>query len=120
MGGGFVSEDPMAQIYAAIHYAAARYGGAGMASVIGHGHGYDQGGWLQPGATMVLNKTGRPEPVLTGEQWDKLTAAVRQPGTTQLAGTLNVTLPEGGTLTAALHELDYKLRAARLQGFLGG
>ncbi len=43
-GGGQVSEDPMAQIYAAIHYAAARYGGAGMAGVIGHGHGYKMGG----------------------------------------------------------------------------
>jgi len=75
-GGGPVSENAMAQIYAGIHYAAARYGGAGMASVIGHGHGYDEGGWLKPGATMVMNRTGRPEPVLTGGQWDKLTSAV--------------------------------------------
>lgn len=43
-GGGTVSEDPMAQIYAAIHYAAARYGGAAMAGVIGQGHGYKRGG----------------------------------------------------------------------------
>jgi SLT domain-containing protein len=43
-GGGPVSEDPMAQIYAAIHYAAARYGGAAMAGVIGQGHGYKRGG----------------------------------------------------------------------------
>jgi SLT domain-containing protein len=34
----------MAQIYAAIHYAAAAYGGASMANVIGHGHGYSLGG----------------------------------------------------------------------------
>lgn len=37
---------------------------------------YDEGGWLKPGLTMVMNKTGRPEPVLTGGQWDKLTSAV--------------------------------------------
>lgn len=63
-GGGPVSEDPMAQIYAAIHYAAARYGGAGMASVIGHGHGYDRGGYLPTGWSMAYNGTGRPEPVI--------------------------------------------------------
>jgi SLT domain-containing protein len=74
-GGGFVSENIMAQIYAGIHYANARYGSS-MASVIGHGHGYDEGGWLKPGMTMVMNRTGRPEPVLTGGQWDKLTSAV--------------------------------------------
>jgi SLT domain-containing protein len=44
-GGGTVSEDPMAQIYAAIRYADIRYGGApGMAAAIGHGHGYAAGG----------------------------------------------------------------------------
>jgi hypothetical protein len=63
-GGGTVSENPMAQIYAAIHYAAARYGGAAMAGVIGQGHGYDQGGWLKPGLTLAYNGTGRPEQVI--------------------------------------------------------
>lgn len=35
---------------------------------------YDQGGWLPPGLTTVLNATGRPEPVFTGDQFDRLTA----------------------------------------------
>lgn len=26
-------------------------------------HGYDKGGWLMPGATLAVNRTGRPEPV---------------------------------------------------------
>lgn len=30
---------------------------------------FDNGGWLQPGATQTVNKTGRPEPVLTNRQW---------------------------------------------------
>jgi hypothetical protein len=33
---------------------------------------YDNGGYLQPGITTVLNATGRPEPVFTGQQWDRL------------------------------------------------
>ena len=33
---------------------------------------FDNGGWLQPGLTNVLNETGKPEPVLTSSQWDKL------------------------------------------------
>jgi len=71
-GGGPVSEDPMAQIYAAIHYAAARYGGAGMAGVIGQGHGYkygglvgstyDKGGILPPWKIGV-NTSGKAEMV---------------------------------------------------------
>ncbi|HEX4609369.1 MAG TPA: NlpC/P60 family protein, partial [Urbifossiella sp.] len=38
------------------------------------GFKYDEGGWLQPGVTMVVNSTGRPEPVLSGEQLDLLTS----------------------------------------------
>lgn len=68
-GGGTVSENAMAQIYAAIHYAASAYGGANMANVIGHGHGYhggglvfDSGGTLMPGWNPPMyNGTGRPE-----------------------------------------------------------
>jgi hypothetical protein len=59
-GGGVVSENPMAQIYAAIHYALAAYG-TNMAAVIGHGHGYDNGGVLPPGVTLAVNGTGHDE-----------------------------------------------------------
>jgi hypothetical protein len=61
-GGGVVSENAMAQIYTAIKYADIKYGGAqGMAAVIGHGHGYDNGGWLKPGWNMAYNGTGNWE-----------------------------------------------------------
>ncbi len=33
---------------------------------------YDAGGYLPPGLTNVVNLTGRPEPVFTGEQWDNM------------------------------------------------
>jgi len=35
---------------------------------------FDNGGYLQPGVTTVVNKTGRPEPVFTSAQWDALRA----------------------------------------------
>lgn len=31
---------------------------------------YDNGGWLQPGLSVVENATGKPEPVFTNSQWD--------------------------------------------------
>lgn len=33
---------------------------------------YDSGGWLMPGTSLVYNGTGRPEPVLTDQQWSDL------------------------------------------------
>ena len=35
---------------------------------------FDNGGFLQPGVTTVLNATGKPEPVFTSAQWDALRA----------------------------------------------
>ena len=30
---------------------------------------YDDGGWLQPGTTVVDNKSNKPEPVFSSGQW---------------------------------------------------
>jgi hypothetical protein len=38
-------------------------------------HWYDDGGYLQPGLSLVANGTGRPEPVFTGSQWSDIRAA---------------------------------------------
>ncbi|AKZ59158.1 Metalloendopeptidase-like membrane protein [Streptomyces ambofaciens ATCC 23877] len=38
-------------------------------------HWYDDGGYLQPGLSLVANGTGRPEPVFTGSQWADIRAA---------------------------------------------
>lgn len=54
-------------LLAALNYAKHRYGP--NLSFLGNGHGYDSGGWLQPGATMAVNKTGKPEPILNPSQW---------------------------------------------------
>lgn len=33
---------------------------------------YDDGGWLMPGLTLAENRTGKPEPVFTSDQWDRM------------------------------------------------
>ena len=58
--------DPLANIAAAINYARNRYGPTLMSGGMGmgSGHGYDQGGWLPPGVTLAVNRTGQPERVI--------------------------------------------------------
>lgn len=65
-GGGMMVEEPrpgLSARYTAIWGSptAGRYGGK-----------YDDGGLLPPGLSTVMNATGRPEAVLTGNQWSKI------------------------------------------------
>ena len=39
---------------------------------IAHKLGFDSGGYLPPGVSVAYNGTGRPEPVLTGGQWQTM------------------------------------------------
>lgn len=114
-GGGFVSLNPMAQIYAAIHYAWARYDGS-MASVIGQGHGYDAGGLVDPGITIVHNKTKRPEYILPADVTQALlefarsgmTPAGRSGG--PLIGAYHTNYYGTGDTAEAMRELLFTLR----------
>ena len=58
---------------------------------------FDNGGFLQPGVTTVLNKTGQPEPVFTQEQWNTL----QQRGTQSFPDTL-VLVDEEGYISAKM------------------
>ncbi|SDZ51156.1 Transglycosylase SLT domain-containing protein [Saccharopolyspora shandongensis] len=60
--------DPLANILASMRYALARYGS--LPAAYNRPGGYDSGGYLPPGDSLVWNRTGRPEPVLTADQWD--------------------------------------------------
>jgi hypothetical protein len=59
--------DPWAMTNAMVRYGEQKYG-ASLLDVIGHGHGYDQGGIFKNN-TVGWNTSGKPEAVLTNDQW---------------------------------------------------
>ncbi|WP_063045997.1 transglycosylase SLT domain-containing protein [Nocardia pseudovaccinii] len=78
--------DPFSNMVAALRYYKSRYG-MDLSQMWGHGHGYDTGGIWEPD-TLGWNTSGKPEAVLTNEEWrwfreliDSLTQPV--PGQTQ-------------------------------------
>jgi Transglycosylase SLT domain len=78
--------DPLANVYAAVRYTVDRYG-SGPAGWDRPG-GYDSGGWLPTGISTVYNGTGRPEPVLTTQQWDAVAAGAQTGGPAMMEGKL--------------------------------
>jgi SLT domain-containing protein len=76
-----VSEDPTANIVAGARYGVKKYGSLenipGVVAVnSGKPYvGYDEGGYLQPGVTMAINNTGKPEPIFTSAQAAALAGA---------------------------------------------
>jgi len=100
-------------------------GGMGL----GSGHGYDSGGWLQPGGQMAWNLTGRKEAVLTPAQSDAFVSvgeAARRfargggtPGASSLMRDVYLSLPEGTTVAQAMAEITFRLRTAQQSGYIG-
>jgi hypothetical protein len=43
-----------------------------------YARGFDTGGWLMPGATLALNRTGKPEMVATSDKLDDLITEVKR------------------------------------------
>ncbi|MBA5222217.1 phage tail tape measure protein [Streptomyces griseoaurantiacus] len=75
------SVNPNANIHAGLNYAQHQYGSL---SALNRAGGYDSGGWLPPGATLAINKTGKPEAVLTNEEAQTFRRMVQNPD--QLGG----------------------------------
>jgi len=78
-----VSVNPLANTYAGLNYALHNYGSL---SALNRPGGYDSGGLLMPGATMAVNRTGRPERVLTADQTAKVDAMLNLAATATPAG----------------------------------
>ncbi|MFJ8508636.1 peptidoglycan DD-metalloendopeptidase family protein [Streptomyces avermitilis] len=64
------SIDPLANVYSSMRYALSAYGS--LSRAYNRPGGYDQGGWLPPGITPVVNETGVPEAILNPAQWDAM------------------------------------------------
>ena len=104
--------NPVDNIAAGAHYAMGRYGPGWFSPGPQHTHGYDQGGMLPMGTSLVYNGTGRPEGVLTGEQLDRLTGAANRGGGGDgaLIGSLNLSVPDGASARDVVDELSFALR----------
>lgn len=70
--------NPLANIVASMRYATSRYGS--LPAAYNRAGGYDTGGWLPPGVTASVNHTGKPEAVLTWEQWRDIHQLASQSG----------------------------------------
>ncbi|MBC7760721.1 MAG: peptidoglycan DD-metalloendopeptidase family protein, partial [Candidatus Saccharibacteria bacterium] len=78
---------------------------------------YDNGGMLPTGLSLVMNKTSRPEPVLTGEQWDRMKQGGARGDIYNITG--NGADPE--VLAKQLvDKLRFEQRRARRSGTLAG
>lgn len=82
------SDNPALQAEAGLRYIQQRYGDPANAWRFWESHHwYDQGGYLPPGLSLAYNGTGRPEPVLSGSQWQNLAG---QRGGGAFTGTLQL------------------------------
>jgi hypothetical protein len=76
--GARKTSDPYGQTDAGLKYISGSYGtpvNAYRKWLSRSPHWYDQGGFLPPGLSLVMNGTGRPEPVLTTQQLSALQQA---------------------------------------------
>lgn len=105
-------------------YIRSRYGDIsrvpGVASIASGGGyvGYDQGGYLPPGVTSVVNASGTPEPVFTGSQWatlEKLVNSVTANGTGAAAPVVNQNY-YGSTMPTAEQAAEMKRQLALTLG----
>jgi len=67
--------------------------------------GFDAGGWLEPGSTVAVNRTGKPEAVLTGDQWDRLLDSLER---------LVVDLDRRDPIPAVISARDFEMAAGRV------
>lgn len=107
-----------------LSYIKSRYGTPSAAWNFHLSHGsYDNGGLLQPGATLAMNATGRPEKVSTYDQWNEVTkggvssdeiagivrSVIEELGT-EGGDTFNVMLPERATVRELADTIRFQKR----------
>lgn len=94
-----VSIDPLSNILASMHYTLGRYGS--LPAGYDRAGGYDNGGPLLPGRTLVENRSGQVENVLTARESDALVNRIN-----------GDTAPDGPGLLAALEQMTTRIETA--------
>lgn len=102
--------NPVHNIIAGARWARHAHGAGWFEPGPHHNHGYDEGGWLDPGTTAAVNKTGKPEAVLTAEQW----RAVKSGGLGSKTVNYHLTVYSAGN-----DEIDLREQFRRME-ILGG
>ena len=101
-------------------------GDMGRSSTGGGGNNtlYDRGGYIQPGVTLVSNRSGSPEPVLTAGQWRDMHALAQSVGAGEGGGLMrdaHIHLENSeATVQEAFRRLDTELRKRRRGGVHAG
>jgi phage-related protein len=111
------------QITGMLNYIAQRYGTpqAAWNHEVNFGW-YDSGGPLMPGVTLAINKTGKPEQVLTAGESALFAEAMRSGsrGPQPLIGTYQTAFYGTGDTTSALREFTRTLKVAQMQSVVTG
>lgn len=85
---------------------------------------YDRGGYIQPGVTLVSNRSGSPEPVLTAAQWRDMHLLAQSVGAGEGGGLMrdaHIHLENSeATVQEAFRRLDTELRKRRRGGVHAG